>query len=131
MARKKQKQANISQETLERARREAAGEIIASSTAPAAQPVKSGKVEAAQVQKTTIEDLEQEYSYVMIDLRSMAILAGVEALCGRRPQPGCRRAVEPSRSCANIRPARAGPAERRSRPSRGVRGPAPRWVHGQ
>ena len=50
MARKKQRQANISQETLDRARREAAGEIIASPATAAAQTVKSGKVEAAQVQ---------------------------------------------------------------------------------
>lgn len=77
MARKKQRQANISQETLNRARREAAGEIYTSPAAAAAQPVRNGKVEAAQVQKTTIQNLEQEYSHVMVDLRSMAILAAI------------------------------------------------------
>ncbi|MFC1959955.1 hypothetical protein ACFLYO_04525 [Chloroflexota bacterium] len=77
MARKKQKQANISQEALDRARREAAGEILVSPAATATQKAKDGKVEAAQIQKTSIQDLEKEYDYVMVDLRSMAILAAV------------------------------------------------------
>lgn len=74
MARKKTRQSNIPQETLERARREAAGETYIPSTR-GNQRQTSAQSLTSNTHKTTYEDLKNEYSYVQTDLRSMAWLA--------------------------------------------------------
>ena len=81
MSKKKQPiRANIPQETLARARAELAG------SPPAATSVVEGSAPIARAARpappmrtaaTTIDDLHSEYSYVIRDLRSMAILAGI------------------------------------------------------
>ncbi|GAB4573568.1 MAG: hypothetical protein Kow0077_16340 [Anaerolineae bacterium] len=76
MARKKRKQANISQEALERARREASGEVYAPPQ-PTNQPQTSAQALSSAVARTTYEDLAKEYGYVAIDLRNMGILAAI------------------------------------------------------
>jgi hypothetical protein len=75
MARKKSKRTNISQAALDRARREAAGDLPVAPP-PAAKISKSGKVQTEDQHKTTLEDLAKEYAYVLTDLRSMGVLAG-------------------------------------------------------
>ncbi len=78
---KKRRNPNLSQAALERARAElyANGEVPASAAPtpmverkPAARPV------ATKITKSvlTIDDLREEYGYVLVDLRNMALLAG-------------------------------------------------------
>ncbi len=75
MARKKvTPRPNLPQEALDRARREASGEI------QAPLPIRSAVAHpgvVTAVKKTTVEDLAHEYGYVANDLRNMAILAAV------------------------------------------------------
>ncbi len=76
MARKKvAPRLNLPQETLDRARREASGEILA--PAPARVVTSANPGASAAIKKTTVEDLAHEYGYVATDLRNMAILAAV------------------------------------------------------
>jgi len=77
MARKKtSRRPNISQEALDRARREASGQpYVPPAPQPESAPARSGKAPAAEVRKTTAEDLAAEYAYVLTDLRSMGTLA--------------------------------------------------------
>ena len=81
MARKKaSSRPNLPQEVLDRARREASGEIAYQSTASMAESKgkkknKGSKTAAAPVVQTTVEDLSKEYAYVITDLRNMGILA--------------------------------------------------------
>ncbi|MBN2470812.1 MAG: hypothetical protein JXN59_08820 [Anaerolineae bacterium] len=74
MARKKTRNANISEEALARARREAAGESYVP-PAQANQRQSSAQALTSNAHKTTHEDLAEEYGYVLTDLRNMAILA--------------------------------------------------------
>ena len=88
MAKKKSKRPNISQETLERARAEMRGEPVQAiatanamdSDAPAAPKAKVKPrvgVGLATRHIPTIEELLNEYGYVLKDLRNMLILAGL------------------------------------------------------
>lgn len=74
MARKQAKHVNISEEALARARREATG---ATYTPPvnSNQRQSSAQSLASNVHKTTHSDLAEEYAYVLVDLRSMGLLA--------------------------------------------------------
>lgn len=74
MARKKTKHSNIPQETLDRARREAAGEVYTPQNR-GNQAQTSAQSLSTNTHKTTYEDLVKEYSYVLTDLRSMGWLA--------------------------------------------------------
>ena len=87
MAKKKSKRPNLSQETLERARAEMRGEPVQVAEAV---PVEMGQAPAApkpKVKKTgiglatrhipTLDELLNEYAYVLVDLRNMLILAVV------------------------------------------------------
>lgn len=76
MARKKSNRVNLPQQTLDRARR-AAGQQVEPDAAPEKVKVKpKGQAKAApQVKKVTMEDLAQEYAYVLTDLRNMGLLA--------------------------------------------------------
>lgn len=77
MARKKApRRTNIAQESLERARREANGQLYVP-PAPRLEsaPARTGKAPIAEVRKTTVEDLAAEYAYVLTDLRNMGVLA--------------------------------------------------------
>ena len=70
MARKKSvNRPNLPQTALEQARRDASG--ISATTAQATQAAAS----AGTAAKTTMEDLANEYAYVVTDLRNMGILA--------------------------------------------------------
>jgi hypothetical protein len=75
MARKKARHANISQDALERARREASGEVYVPAEAQLNQRQVSAQAMASTLRKTTHEDLAQEYGYVLTDLRTMGLLA--------------------------------------------------------
>ncbi len=90
MAKKKSKRPNLPQETLDRARAEYRGETFGS--APVAAPEKSGsngtmavtaKPKVAKRSPTmtrripSIAELIGEYSYVLTDLRYLAILAAI------------------------------------------------------
>ena len=74
---KKTRRPNLSQETLERARREMSrtSQVVETPTS-AAQPAAPGATKAA-VKRTvaTHADLSVEYAYVITDLRNMAVLA--------------------------------------------------------
>jgi hypothetical protein len=74
MARKKSKRLNIAPEAIDRARREASGDIYAP-VADEHEITKTGKVQLAGDRKATTIDLASEYAYVLTDLRSMALLA--------------------------------------------------------
>jgi hypothetical protein len=85
MAKKKSKRPNLSAETLERARAEMRGDRVAPvmaeptgavAAAPKAKvaPKRSG---LATRRIPTLDELRSEYSYVMRDLRSLVILAGI------------------------------------------------------
>ena len=86
MAKKKSKRPNLSQETLERARAEMRGEPVQVAEAV---PVEMGQAPASKpkVKKTgiglatrhipTLDELLNEYAYVLVDLRNMLILAAV------------------------------------------------------
>jgi hypothetical protein len=74
---KKTRRPNLSQETLERARREMSRTSqVVETPASAAQPAAPGAAKAA-VKRTvgTHADLSVEYAYVITDLRNMAVLA--------------------------------------------------------
>jgi hypothetical protein len=74
---KKTRRPNLSQETLERARREMskASQVVETPDS-AAQPAAPGATKAAVKRAvTTHEDLSVEYAYVITDLRNMAALA--------------------------------------------------------
>ncbi len=75
MARKKARRANIAPEALDRARREASGELYVPAEAQLNQRQVSAQALASTVRKTTHEDLAQEYGYVLNDLRKMGLLA--------------------------------------------------------
>jgi hypothetical protein len=78
MARKKStRRINLPEETLDRARRVAAGEeVVFEKPAPVKSKPKSAAPDAsAAVKKTTMEDLAKEYAYVVNDLRNMGLLA--------------------------------------------------------
>lgn len=90
MAKKKSRKPNLSNEALERARRELRGEVSAPPTPPIesgasgeqARPTRPVKQEKRQqdvvysVKKTmTREELANEYGYIIRDLTSMATLA--------------------------------------------------------
>lgn len=77
MARKKApRRTNIAQESLERARREANGQLyVPPAPRPESAPIRSGKAPVTEVRKTTVEDLAAEYAYVLTDLRKMGTLA--------------------------------------------------------
>lgn len=71
MARKKSNnRPNLPKTALAQARREASGEVAA------VQPMQHAASAGAFV-KTTMDDLANEYSYVVTDLRNMGILAAV------------------------------------------------------
>ncbi len=73
---KKSKRVNISQESLDRARREASGEIVIARPPVAAKASESKRTTPMEaVRKTSPEDLAAEYTYVISDLRSMGLLA--------------------------------------------------------
>lgn len=77
MARKKApRRTNIAQESLERARREANGQVYVP-PAPRQQSAsaRASKAPVTEVRKTTVEDLAAEYAYVLTDLRNMGALA--------------------------------------------------------
>jgi hypothetical protein len=79
MSKKKQPiRANIPQETLARAR----AELSSSAAAPVVETSGASAVRTARPVSpvravTTVDDLHNEYTYVISDLRSMAILAGI------------------------------------------------------
>jgi hypothetical protein len=92
MAKKKSKRPNLSQETLERARAELRGERAEPAGAVESAPSNGGTVVAARPRATTkrttgsslatrripsTSELIQEYSYVLRDLRNLAILAAL------------------------------------------------------
>lgn len=88
MAKKKSKRPNISQETLERARAEMRGEpvqavVTANTMVSDAPPAAKAKVKPrtavglATRHIPTLEELLNEYGYVLKDLRNMLILAGL------------------------------------------------------
>ena len=71
---KKTRRPNLSQETLERARREMSkASQVVETPASAAQPAAPGATKAAakRTVPTTHEDLSVEYAYVITDLRNM------------------------------------------------------------
>lgn len=74
---KKTRRPNLSQETLERARRELSMSApVAETPAPGAQPAAPGAVKAAAKRVVVPHaDLSTEYAYVIRDLRNMATLA--------------------------------------------------------
>ncbi len=79
MSRKKSSaRPNIPQETLERARQRAAGRVDLPVEVSAASggAVPRSRVQQIAPQMTTMEDLAAEYSYVLVDLRNMGLLAG-------------------------------------------------------
>ena len=76
MARKKSRRPNLPEQTLAKAKSELYGNgvsqpagVAASSSGAAARPANRSAV--------SIEDLKVEYAYVINDLRSMALLAGL------------------------------------------------------
>jgi hypothetical protein len=75
---KKTRRPNLSQETLERARRELSMKAPAVETPDnTAQPAVPGAVKRAVKRVgATHEDLSVEYAYVITDLRNMGLLAG-------------------------------------------------------
>lgn len=85
MAKKKSKRPNLSQETLERARAEMRGdrpepvaEKVSTNGGPtvaAAKPKRTAAPNLATRRIPSIEELIREYSYVLKDLRNLAILA--------------------------------------------------------
>jgi hypothetical protein len=87
MAKKKTKRPNLSQETLERARAELRGdrsepvavaEKVSANGGPAvaaAKPKRATAPNLATRRIPSIEELIKEYSYVLKDLRNLAILA--------------------------------------------------------
>jgi hypothetical protein len=95
MTKRKKRRPNLPQETLARARAELYGEDEAAkmaaeeAEAEAASPAKAkpetktrksykgGRVKEVLPAATSIEELRDEYVYVLADLRSMGILAGV------------------------------------------------------
>ncbi len=90
MAKKKSKRPNLPQETLERARAEARGESFGSAPAPAveksgsngtmavaAKPKVAKRSPAMTRRIPSIPELIGEYSYVLKDLRALAILAAI------------------------------------------------------
>jgi hypothetical protein len=75
---KKTRRPNLSQETLERARRELSMAPQAVETpVKEAQPAVSGTARAAAAKRAPVAhaDLSTEYAYVILDLRNMAALA--------------------------------------------------------
>jgi hypothetical protein len=74
---KKTRRPNLSQETLERARREMSkASQVVETPASAAQPSATGAAKAAAKRvPVPHEDLSIEYAYVITDLRNMAVLA--------------------------------------------------------
>ncbi len=90
MAKKKSKRPNLPQETLERARAERRGETLGSIPAPvaeksgsngtmavAAKPKVAKRSPATTRRIPSIPELIEEYSYVLTDLRYLAILAAL------------------------------------------------------
>ncbi len=90
MAKKKSKRPNLPQEALERARAERRGETVGSAPAPvveksgangtmavAAKPKVAKRSPAMTRRIPSIPELIQEYSYVLTDLRYLAILAAL------------------------------------------------------
>jgi hypothetical protein len=84
--RNRERRPNVSQETLERARAEIRGgvESVKSTPVPTGGVVAAARAKAATGRITTsarriptIEELRQEYSYVIKDLRNLVVLAGV------------------------------------------------------
>ncbi len=77
MARKKaSRRTNIAQEALDRARREASGQLYTPpAPKPESPPARSSRAPVTEVRKTTVEDLAAEYAYVATDLRNMGMLA--------------------------------------------------------
>lgn len=79
---KKRRNPNLSQAALERARAElyANGEVPSASAAPTpvAERKPAARPVATKITKSvlTIDDLREEYGYVLVDLRNMALLAG-------------------------------------------------------
>jgi hypothetical protein len=74
---KKTRRPNLSQETLERARREMSmTNQVVETPASGAQPAAPGAAKAAVKRAVaTHADLSVEYAYVITDLRNMAVLA--------------------------------------------------------
>jgi hypothetical protein len=75
---KKTRRPNLSQETLERARRELSMNAqVVETPAQDVQPAAPGSAKAA-VKRVAVAhaDLSVEYAYVILDLRNMAMLAG-------------------------------------------------------
>ena len=78
MSKRKSRRPNLPEETLARARAELygpAGVAEPKKTTPATKATPSKRVEQKTV--VSVEDLKSEYIYVISDLRSMGILAGI------------------------------------------------------
>lgn len=75
---KKRRNPNLSQAALERARAElySAGGEVAVSPAPTTERKVEKPVYRVSKTTLTIDDLREEYGYVLVDLRNMALLAG-------------------------------------------------------
>lgn len=86
MAKKTTKKPNLPQQTLERARRELAG-VDTSATEASADVASRAAARSTSIAATpsrrnvgtavSIDELREEYSYVIADLRSMGILAAI------------------------------------------------------
>lgn len=80
---KKNRRTNVSSEALARARQELYGVAVAPEAAsdeeeaPAAPVRQSYATASSRARALSVEQLADEYSYVIADLRSMGILAGI------------------------------------------------------